>query len=73
MVPGTPLRRAAVALLMVASTIIASMSFAAAGYAGTSKVDANGATALASTDITAFKVVGSDGATLVWVPATWTT
>jgi Putative zinc-finger len=42
------------------------------GY-GTSKVDANGATALASSDITAFKVVGSDGATLVWVPATWTT
>ncbi|HEY5439587.1 MAG TPA: hypothetical protein VIJ99_11890 [Acidimicrobiales bacterium] len=39
MVPGTPLRRAAVALLMVASTIIASMSFAAAGYAGTSKND----------------------------------
>jgi predicted anti-sigma-YlaC factor YlaD len=43
------------------------------GYSGTSKVNANGATALASTDITAFKVVGSDGATLVSVPATWTT
>jgi predicted anti-sigma-YlaC factor YlaD len=42
------------------------------GYTGTSKVDANGATALASSDITAFKVVGSDGATLVLVPATWT-
>jgi predicted anti-sigma-YlaC factor YlaD len=43
------------------------------GYRGTSKVDANGATALASSDITAFKVVGSDGATLVWVPAVWST
>jgi len=43
------------------------------GYTGTSRVNANGATALASTEITAFKVVGSDGATLVSVPAPWTT
>ena len=43
------------------------------GYTGPSKVDANGATALASTEITGFKVVGADGSTLVWVPATWTT
>jgi hypothetical protein len=43
------------------------------GYSGTSKVNANGATALASTEITSFKVVGSDGATLVSIPATWTT
>jgi predicted anti-sigma-YlaC factor YlaD len=43
------------------------------GYTGTSKVNANGATALGSTEITAFKVVGSDGATLVSVPASWPT
>ncbi|HEY0870013.1 MAG TPA: zf-HC2 domain-containing protein [Acidothermaceae bacterium] len=53
--------------------VAASWAAPSEGYTGTSKVDANGATALASSDITAFKVVGSDGATLVWVPAVWTT
>jgi len=53
--------------------VAASWAAPSEGYTGTSKVEADGATALASTDITAFKVVGSDGATLVWVPATWTT
>jgi predicted anti-sigma-YlaC factor YlaD len=53
--------------------VAASWSAPAAGYSGPSKVNASGSTAMASKDITAFKVVGSDGATLVWVPATWST
>jgi hypothetical protein len=56
-----------------ATDVAASWAAPSDGYTGPTKVNANGATALASTDITAFKVVGSDGATLVWVPATWTT
>jgi hypothetical protein len=54
--------------------VAASWSAPAAGYSGgPSKVNASGSTALAAKDITAFKVVGSDGATLVWVPASWPT
>jgi len=53
--------------------VAASWSAPAAGYTGPSKVNASGSTAMASKDITAFKVVGSDGATLVWVPASWPT
>lgn len=53
--------------------VAASWAAPAEGYTGVTKVNANGATSLASTDITAFKVVGSDGATLVWVPAAWHT
>ena len=53
--------------------VAASWSAPVAGYTGVSKVNASGSTALAATDISAFKVVGSDGATLVWVPATWST
>jgi anti-sigma factor RsiW len=53
--------------------VAASWSAPAAGYTGPSKVNASGSTAMASKDITAFKVVGSDGATLVWVPANWST
>jgi predicted anti-sigma-YlaC factor YlaD len=53
--------------------VAASWAAPAAGYTGLSKVTASGSTAMASKDITAFKVVGSDGATLVWVPAAWTT
>jgi anti-sigma factor RsiW len=53
--------------------VAASWSAPAAGYSGLSKVNASGSTALAAKDISAFKVVGSDGATLVWVPATWST
>jgi predicted anti-sigma-YlaC factor YlaD len=53
--------------------VAASWAAPAEGYSGTSKVNANGATSLPSADITAFKVVGSDGATLVWVPAVWST
>jgi predicted anti-sigma-YlaC factor YlaD len=53
--------------------VAASWSAPVAGYTGVSKVNAAGSTAMASKDITAFKVVGSDGATLVWVPATWST
>ena len=53
--------------------VAASWSAPVAGYTGVSKVNASGSTALASKDITAFKVVGSDGQTLVWVPATWST
>jgi anti-sigma factor RsiW len=53
--------------------VAASWAAPAAGYRGVTKVSANGATALASKDITAFKVVGSDGTTLVWVPAVWHT
>jgi predicted anti-sigma-YlaC factor YlaD len=53
--------------------IAASWAAPAAGYTGVTKVNADGATSLASMDITAFKVVGSDGATLVWVPAVWHT
>jgi hypothetical protein len=34
-------------------------------------IEAIGATALKTTDITAFKVLGSDGTTLVSVPARW--
>jgi hypothetical protein len=41
------------------------------GYTGESKVSANGATSLPSKDISAFEVVGSDGTTLVRVPAPW--
>jgi predicted anti-sigma-YlaC factor YlaD len=53
--------------------VAASWAAPAAGYTGVSKVNAAGSTAMASKDITAFKVVGSDGKTLVWVPATWST
>ncbi len=53
--------------------VAASWSAPVAGYTGVSKVNAAGSTAMASKDITAFKVVGSDGKTLVWVPATWST
>ncbi len=53
--------------------VAASWAAPAAGYSGLSKVNASGSTALAAKDISAFKVVGSDGATLVWVPATWAT
>jgi hypothetical protein len=53
--------------------VAASWSAPAAGYSGPSKVNASGSTAMASKDITAFKVVGSDGETLVWVPASWST
>jgi predicted anti-sigma-YlaC factor YlaD len=53
--------------------IAASWAAPAAGYTGVTKVNANGATSLAAKDITAFKVVGSDGATLVSVPAVWHT
>jgi anti-sigma factor RsiW len=53
--------------------VAASWAAPAAGYTGLSKVTASGSTAMAAKDITAFKVVGSDGATLVWVPASWTT
>jgi predicted anti-sigma-YlaC factor YlaD len=53
--------------------VAASWSAPAAGYSGLSKVNASGSTALAAKDISAFKVVGSDGATLVWVPASWST
>jgi predicted anti-sigma-YlaC factor YlaD len=53
--------------------VAASWSAPVAGYTGVSKVNASGSTALAAKDITAFKIVGSDGATLVWVPATWST
>jgi hypothetical protein len=53
--------------------VAASWSAPAAGYTGLSKVNASGSTAMAAKDISAFKVVGSDGATLVWVPATWST
>lgn len=52
--------------------VAASWAAPAAGYSGPSKVNASGSTALAAKDITAFKVVGSDGKTLVWVPASWT-
>jgi predicted anti-sigma-YlaC factor YlaD len=53
--------------------VAASWSAPVAGYTGVSNVNAAGSTAMASKDITAFKVVGSDGKTLVWVPATWST
>lgn len=53
--------------------VAASWSAPVAGYTGLSKVNAAGSTAMASKDITGFKVVGSDGQTLVWVPATWST
>ena len=53
--------------------VAASWSAPAAGYTGLSKVNASGSTALAAKDISAFKVVGSDGKTLVLVPATWST
>jgi hypothetical protein len=53
--------------------VAASWSAPVAGYTGVSKVNAAGSTAMASKDITGFKVVGSDGKTLVWVPATWST
>ena len=53
--------------------VAASWAAPGEGYTGVAKVNANGATSLASTDISAFKVVGSDGATLVWVPAVWST
>ncbi|HZV26137.1 MAG TPA: anti-sigma factor [Acidothermaceae bacterium] len=53
--------------------VAASWAAPAAGYSGLSKVNASGSTALAAKDISAFKVVGSDGKTLVWVPATWST
>jgi predicted anti-sigma-YlaC factor YlaD len=53
--------------------IAASWAAPAAGYTGVTKVNANGATSLGAKDITAFKVVGSDGATLVSVPAVWHT
>jgi hypothetical protein len=53
--------------------VAASWSAPAAGYAGPSKVTASGSTAMATKDISAFKVVGSDGTTLVSVPASWPT
>jgi predicted anti-sigma-YlaC factor YlaD len=53
--------------------VAASWAAPVAGYTGVSRVNASGSTALAAKDITAFKVVGSDGSTLVWVPATWAT
>ncbi|HEY5049832.1 MAG TPA: anti-sigma factor [Acidothermaceae bacterium] len=53
--------------------VAASWAAPAAGYTGLSKVTASGSTAMAAKDISAFKVVGSDGKTLVWVPATWST
>lgn len=53
--------------------VAASWAAPAVGYTGATKVNAIGATAIAAKDITGFKVVGSDGATLVWVPAAWTT
>jgi predicted anti-sigma-YlaC factor YlaD len=53
--------------------VAASWSAPVAGYTGVSKVNAAGSTAMASKDISAFKVVGSDGKTLIWVPATWST
>ena len=53
--------------------VAASWAAPSEGYSGTTKVNANGATSLAAKDITAFKVVGSDGSTLVWVPAVWST
>ena len=53
--------------------VAASWAAPAAGYTGESKVNASGSTALAAKDISGFKVVGSDGQTLVWVPATWST
>ena len=53
--------------------VAASWAAPAAGYTGLSKVNASGSTAMAAKDISAFKVVGSDGKTLVWVPATWST
>jgi predicted anti-sigma-YlaC factor YlaD len=55
------------------TNVAASWAAPAAGYTGLSKVTASGSTAMAAKDITAFKVVGSDGATLVWVPAAWST
>jgi hypothetical protein len=53
--------------------VAASWAAPGEGYSGLSKVNASGSTALAANDISAFKVVGSDGKTLVWVPATWST
>jgi predicted anti-sigma-YlaC factor YlaD len=53
--------------------VAASWAAPAEGYTGPTKVNAAGSTAMSSKDITAFKVVGSDGKTLVWVPATWST
>jgi anti-sigma factor RsiW len=53
--------------------VAASWAAPGAGYSGLSKVNASGSTALAAKDISAFKVVGSDGKTLVWVPASWPT
>ena len=53
--------------------VAASWSAPAAGYTGLSKVNASGSTAMAAKDISAFKVVGSDGKTLVLVPANWST
>ena len=53
--------------------VAASWAAPSEGYTGVTKVNANGATSLASKDISAFKVVGSDGTTLVWVPAVWST
>jgi hypothetical protein len=35
-------------------------------------IKAIGATGISATDVTGFRVVGPDGSTLVWVPATWT-
>jgi anti-sigma factor RsiW len=53
--------------------VAASWAAPAAGYTGLSRVNAAGSTAMAAKDITGFKVVGSDGETLVWVPASWST
>jgi predicted anti-sigma-YlaC factor YlaD len=53
--------------------VAASWAAPDAGYTGLSRVNASGSTALAAKDISGFKVVGSDGQTLVWVPATWST
>ena len=53
--------------------VAASWAAPSEGYTGVTKVSANGATSLASKDISAFEVVGSDGTTLVSVPAAWST
>ena len=53
--------------------VAASWAAPAAGYTGLSRVNASGSTAIPAKDISAFKVVGSDGSTLVTVPAHWST
>lgn len=53
--------------------VAASWAAPAAGYTGLSRVNAAGSTAIAVKDISAFKVVGSRGQTLVTVPVTSST